>query len=196
MSQNKLIIGLAGKAGSGKDTVACEWRRKKRGLGLVGFADPLKEAAKAIFGLNTTQVYHPTAKNRIDSYWAMTPRDIMQRLGTECCRQHFGDDIWVKSAYRRVKRTPYTTLVFTDVRFPNEAQAIQEWGGYLVKVVRPGYESPLTVEQQNHPSETALDKWQDWDAILVNGGSLRELVLPVDEVLTALTVLHKEGRGS
>lgn len=192
MIDDKLIIGLAGKAGSGKDTVADRWSTTAP-FGRVPFTEPLKDAMRVIFGLTQAQLYTEEGKNAVDKFWDASPRELLQKFGTDCCRQSFRDDIWVRSAERRIAGLPFDNIVITDVRFINEAEAIKSWDGYLVKVDRPGY-SRLTEEQQQHESETALDDWAEWDAVISNEGSLEELVEKASEVLETLKARHKEAK--
>lgn len=109
-------------------------------------------------------------------------RRLLQAHGV-AIREHVGADIWVEAAMRRVadvqgpwhlggtyldgEEGPVESLegmpvVVTDVRFPNEADAIEAAGGVLVRIIRPG----LTDADQ-HVSETALDyrpvSWTVWN---------------------------------
>jgi hypothetical protein len=59
-------------------------------------------------------------------------------------------------------------VAITDVRFPNEAVAIKRAGGTLVKINRPD------VAVLEHPSEHALDDWDQWDLVIDNDGTLEE----------------------
>jgi hypothetical protein len=63
----------------------------------------------------------------------------------------------------------YPNWVITDVRFPNEAEAIKKRGGKVISVVRPGH-----MDTGNHPSETALDGY-NFDYVMYNDGSLESL---------------------
>ena len=60
-------------------------------------------------------------------------------------------------------------VVVTDVRFPNEADLIDEFGGHTVRVLRPSAEVDDT-----HPSETALDHYPV-DLTIENVGTLEDL---------------------
>lgn len=79
-------------------------------------------------------------------------RQLLQRLGTEAGRGVLGEDIWVRTAMTNLKYEE--SYVFTDVRFPNEADAIIHQGGRLWKMERSG-----TAAINGHPSETALDDY-------------------------------------
>jgi hypothetical protein len=167
-----MIIGFSGYARSGKDTAASAlpggFRRR-------AFADKLKEAARVIFGLNDIQLYG-ALKEKPDAYWNKTPREIMQLLGTECLRKGFADDVWIRALFLCI--SDYD-IAITDVRFPNEAKAIKERGGIVVRVVRPGVgPTPRPWWKfwapKPHASETALDDWS-FDDVLINDGTLEDL---------------------
>jgi hypothetical protein len=170
------IIGLGFKARSGKDTVA-GILEKRFGFHRLAFADPLKAAARELFGLDLSQL-HGERKEVQDEFWGVTPRNLLQRLGTEAMRREFGDDFWIRAARRRIDTTtqnvgrPWAWVV-TDVRFRNEAEAIKAWGGVVWRVDRPGAGANGGVAR--HPSETELEEWDGWDAIVENAGTLDDL---------------------
>ena len=105
-------------------------------------------------------------------------REFLQDLGTNAVRDVMHDNAWVNalmSEYRPdcINQTIYCSedqdvrchkgfsygcypnWIITDCRFPNEAEAVKERGGIVVRVVRPGV-GPVNA----HPSETALDDWK------------------------------------
>jgi hypothetical protein len=92
-------------------------------------------------------------------------------MGTEVGRDMFGDNFWVDQALREVQDDDLA--VFTDCRFPNEAQAIKDRGGVVWRVERPGF-GPVN----GHASETSLDDW-DFDGIIQNNGTLDDLTYKV-----------------
>lgn len=164
-----MIIGLSGRAGSGKDTVGL-WYQEKHGFVCRAFADPLKEAAAAIFHLSEEQLYGKE-KEVVDPFWGKSPRKILQLLGTDCVRRVIDDDVWIKSMERCIDGLTHDDgrhVVITDVRFPNEADAIRSWGGQVWRVVRPGVS-----DVEAHVSETALDNYR-FDRVLINSGTLAE----------------------
>lgn len=171
-----MIIGLAGYAQSGKDTVA-EILVRRFGYQRVAFADPIREFCYDF--------------NPIVGYTANEPkflRDVVDRDGWELAKKNpqvrhtlqavgvsarkvFGENFWVDRALR--KTDIYGKWVITDVRFRNEANAI--WNlpalapGQVWRVERPG-----VTAVNNHISETQLDDYP-FDYIIVNGGSLEDL---------------------
>ncbi len=165
------IIGLAGSAGSGKDTVAVMILDQVSGASLA-FADPLREAARAIFGLTELQMTDRVLKEQVVPYWGLSPRQILQRLGTECVREQFGYDTWLKRARLRLEALQDSSAgvaVFTDVRFPNEAQWVRDQGGVVVRIHRGRIDVVAA-----HASEQALpDGLVDFE--LSNSAGLVEL---------------------
>lgn len=150
-----MIIGLTGKSGAGKDTAAA-YLVRHHGFGRIAFADKLKHAAREIFGFNHDQL-HGDQREVVDPYWGVTPRSVLQLLGTECVRDGFagtavGKDIWVRAALRDLM--PGQNLVFTDVRFCNEAKRLTDIGGKIVRIVRP-----CLVPGSPHQSESEMDSY-------------------------------------
>lgn len=142
----KRIIGIVGFIGSGKDTVA-DFLVENYGYTRDSFAAPLKDAAASVFGWDRALLEGSTPesrswRNQIDSWWAnrlgiphITPRWVLQHWGTEVLREGFHDDIWIASLERRFIQSK-NDIVISDVRFPNEMQAIRNVGGTLIRVVR------------------------------------------------------------
>jgi hypothetical protein len=63
----------------------------------------------------------------------MTPRMLMQMLGTEFGRDMVHPNLWVNALMNEYKRQKW---LVTDVRFFNEAKAIKDRGGILIRVNR------------------------------------------------------------
>lgn len=176
-----MLIGLGYKARSGKDTVARHLRDYHR-FTHTWFAQPLKAAVEQLFGLSREQTYGDL-KEVPDAFWQDTPRNILQRFGTECMRKGYRDDFWVKVMQRKIYSWKPTIedVVISDVRFPNEAQAVKDWDGQLWLIDRPG-----NAGAGPHASETALDGWKGWDHVIVNDGAIGQLLDEVDELMERL----------
>ncbi len=170
-----MIIGLTGKKGSGKDSLGLAMENV--GYIPIAFAENLKEAAKLIYGLKDEQVYGDIkAKETVDERWGMTPREIMQKLGTEVAR-NIHPETWVRSCMMQVddsgkEMNKVLKWVITDCRFPNEAKAIRDRGGLVVKIIRPEADTGF---REEHASETEIDKINP-DIVVYNDGELRNLV--------------------
>ena len=147
-----MIVGVTGKKGHGKDTVGLFLQ--EQGFKRTAFAQNLKIAAMQIFQLAPQQVFGPISiKEAEDPRWGMTPREIMQKLGTEVGR-NIHPDVWVKGTMLALEKENARNVVITDVRFLNEANAVKEAGGIILRVIRPGFG---TDEHNEHASETEMD---------------------------------------
>jgi hypothetical protein len=177
----RLILAFGHKRRRGKDTASFYAKEYleyvSRACVHEFFAKPLKEGlGRLVLGLTEAQLYG-SQKHEVDPFWDATPRHLLQQLGTEVMRQSFRDDIWCKALERKVLATTGVHFVISDMRFPNEAETIRRLGGKLIRVDRdiPSDEADF------HLSETALDDWTDWDAVLDNSGSIGEMALLVQE---------------
>ena len=95
----------------------------------------------------------------------MTGREVLQFVGTEIFRKMYGN-VWADSTLRRIISEDSQFAVITDVRFPNEVEAIKKAGGKVLRLTRNGEHKDV------HVSETALDQdkydWSNFDAVLDN----------------------------
>ena len=174
MKTSQLIIGVGYRMGVGKDEVANQLCR--RGYKVLRFADALKEAACTIFGWKRSDLEDLNFKMTVDEFWGETPRALLQRMGTEAMRNNIRDDVWIQALRRRITASGAERIVIPDVRFVNEAEAVKSWGGYVLKVTRPGFEAPgITQAQAKHSSETEMDAYDAWDGHMVNSGTIAEL---------------------
>lgn len=171
------IIGFSGRAGSGKNTAA-EALIRDYGAYPAAFADELKRIARRVWGLSETQT-DGHLKEVVDERWGLTPRQIMQRLGTEVGRA-VHPDTWVRYLLdRRLARDlfpPAMLAVITDVRFPNECEAIRNLGGIVIRIERPGLAG-----DDSHASEKAINLLVV-DHVVVNDGTIADLHRKVLEV--------------
>ncbi len=187
-----MLIGLHGKAQSGKSTVA--EHLFKHGFDEMTFAYPLKELVVDLFDLSWDQVIDEELKEKIDLRYGMSPRRMLQYLGTDVFRQMY-PDIWIDHLIRRTKRLkklsengPDVRLVVSDVRFKNEKEAIEKEGGHVWKIVRgnnPGSASGI----QGHASECDLDSVPDsgFSAVLVaESGDIEGLLGKADQEVSRL----------
>ena len=89
----------------------------------------------------------------------MTNRELMQKFG-DLTRQ-IDPDIWIKLALD-INNVNTDVLIITDVRFKNEAKAIKDKGGILIRI-----ESDRSSED-NHISEIDLDSYNIFDFGIIN----------------------------
>lgn len=143
--KSKSLIGICGQIGSGKDTAGdylVNFHEFKR----MSFASTLKDAVASIFGWDRELLEGRTKASRewreeIDPWWSnrlgrdITPRWILQQWGTEVCRNGFHNDIWIASLENQLRKTT-DNVVVTDLRFPNEIEAIRRAGGRVIRICR------------------------------------------------------------
>lgn len=142
-----MIVGILGNIGSGKDTVA-EMLIQDYGFYRVSFAGTLKDACASIFSWDRDALEGIDSESRkwresIDTWWAerlgiphLTPRWVLQNIGTDVMRTHFHPDIWIASAEKKMHDVG-GNIVISDVRFPNEIISIHnQTGGCIWRVIR------------------------------------------------------------
>ena len=130
------LIGIAGPARAGKDTVA-QYVCTNLLYRHYWFAKPLKEAARHMFGLSNRQLYGDLKEVK-DKRWKKSPRKILQTLGTEVARDMFHKNIWILRAEQEFINCDRRGMVISDVRYENEAKWIRKMGGVIVHVRRKG----------------------------------------------------------
>lgn len=178
-----VILGLAGPARSGKDSVA-EHMALKHGMGAnklvmtYALADPIRKAAAAMFGLD---YFEFTGENPdrevVNDFWGISPRVMLQKLGTECGREVFRQDIWLKRAELELAHAEAggaEVFVISDIRFENEADWIRKQGGFIWHINRPS-----VMSEDSHVSENGI-KVDETDYIVMNTGDLPWLFNAVD----------------
>jgi rhodanese-related sulfurtransferase len=187
-----MIIGLVGYIGSGKGTVG-DILVREHGYTKFAFADALKDATATIFTwprglLEGDSDASRNFRETVDPWWSdklgyeVTPRLILQKMGTEACRHGIADNIWIAALEKRIHG--YQDVVISDVRFPNEVDFVRSAGGVIIRVKRG--EEPTDEElSKMHISETA---WKDCklDATLWNESTIEELREGTNKVLTFL----------
>lgn len=199
------IIGISGKIGCGKTTLADLLGQELRWSLRVSFAELVKAEASEAFGFPLAWCYsalgkamrvrisaeHPLWKKAIASkalYEALllegapTVRELLQWWGTDYRRAQ-NPDYWLwamERALSEAREAGAEHVLIDDVRFPNEAHMIQGRRGGLVVRLDP-YPGWQPGPYAGHASETALDDYQDFD--LRRRPLLGELPLLVDEVV-------------
>lgn len=168
------VICISGKAQHGKDTTAgfmkdfLEFEGKK--VLIAHYGDLVKYVCKTFFDWNGE-------KDEVG-------RTLLQRVGTDAIRAQ-DETYWARFIKNILKFFPdeWDYVLIPDCRFPNEIEYLDVWGFDVthLRVVRENFVSPLTEEQQKHPSETALDEYGQ-DILLINRGDLADLQYAVKEL--------------
>lgn len=111
-----------------------------------------------------------------------SPRHAMQTLGTEWGRNCIAEDIWVRLALSKAEAimAQGRSVVFDDLRYINEADALRNAGGKIARVVRAGYAPTGT-----HASEGQLDSYRP-DFTIINDSTLKVLEIEAQILMREL----------
>lgn len=174
------LIGITGKAGAGKDTVA-DYLKAVANFKAVAFATPIRSALKAIFGFEDALFMHPYKEVVLEEY-GKSPRQMMQTLGTDWARNLVNRDLWLILAGKKAAdyhRLGYNVAI-TDLRFENEAEYIRKIGGVVWHVDRQSAGTPHA-----HASEAGV-AYVDGDVRIDNNSTIARLYEQVDYQLSIL----------
>jgi hypothetical protein len=177
------IIGLAGKARSGKNTVA-DYLTTTYGFEQVALAGPIKAMLWAGLGLPECEFQATEQKEEIIPWYGVSYRRLAQTLGTEWGRAQ-NPDLWLIIARREIeglRDQGCPGVAITDVRFDNEAEMIRRIGGQVWHIRRDAASKALPEATQAHASEQGV-RLAGEDAILLNDADLQYLYRTVDRNL-------------
>ena len=124
----------------------------------------------------------PVGELNIELNEPRSPRWVTQRWGTEYRRMRYGDDYWAKQGCAQASGPG--NFAFTDVRMPNEPEALSRINAVLVRIIRLGTEVPYT--GQEHPSEISLLHTPVFKTITNLDGDFEGLYRQVDSLFTHL----------
>ena len=184
------IIGLCGNKGSGKDTFA-NYLVKTEGYIKVAFADYIREALKILFDWNEDN-FTQELKEKNDEYWKVSPRKMMQELGTEFLRFHcanlmsqdfnlpngdsYSSSFHIKRLNKDInkffKDNNDVKIIISDIRFQDEVDYVKKIGGTVIKINRE-------LEKNNfstHASEIHIDNLKSIDINLMNDQNLSHYI--------------------
>lgn len=187
------LILLVGKKRSGKDTIADYL--VKTGWIKVSFAGYLKRGLQILFGLSDQQLWGDS-KEEIDQNWGVSPRWLMQTIGTDVLRDKMGsnlsqDVIIDKKTYKfsyHIKRLNQQVtklleqnknVVVSDARFQDEIEWGRLLGGKIIKIIRQDLKSN---QYSEHKSED-IDTLKNIDLTLYNNSTIKSLYNKVQQIL-------------
>lgn len=186
-----MIIGILGNKGHGKDTISDHLVSKYQ-FHKKAFGNPLKEICQTLFGFSHDQLYG-NRKEITDKYWGITPRKVMQFVGTDLFRNKMNElipgishNFWLECMRRQSGK--YDRLVISDVRFQNEVDFIHEMNGIVIKVERGNKEI-----KDNHTSESEIRQIVNYDFYVENNSDLHTLYSKVDNLCQQLKILPVES---
>ena len=161
------VVLISGKAQNGKDTFASILNEQLKNDGkrvlITHYADLLKYICRNYFGW--------------DGNKDERGRQMLQYVGTDVIRKQ-NPSLWVDFVAMMLGyfHENWDYVIIPDCRFPNEVSTMVDNGFDVVhvRITRPDFISPLTEEQQKHPSEIALDDTAP-DYYIENKGTLKDL---------------------
>ncbi len=179
------LIGLYSPSpGCGKSTAARFLQ--SQGFDVVSFAAPLRSMVFSLLldlGYSSGEAFTllHDRKEEVLPALGVSTRHLLRTLGTEWGRSCVHPELWLMSFRSRL--AGLQLVVVDDVRFPNEAQLIQQLGGEVWKVLRPGQDRPA-----EHSSDGGLEDWDGFARTIDNSSGLEALKGQVFAGLNAITV--------
>ncbi|UCV26715.1 deoxynucleotide monophosphate kinase family protein [Ferribacterium limneticum] len=177
-----MLIGITGKALSGKDTFAEILFRNYNFLPMA-FAVPLKQAAAAAYGIDLAHFHSQEGKKQYHEVWKETNRVLLQDFGELMC-ERYGAGFWIRRwliDYAGFSNTD--DVVVSDVRKDVEAETIRDLGGLIVHLERDG--AGLSGKEAAHKTEQGVTK-QAGDVVIWNNGTLHDLARQADRAVAIL----------
>lgn len=213
-----MIIGLSGKIGVGKTTLAHLLERRLVGMGYsvlcTSFGYTLKLLVSGAYQIPKEVLFDQKKKEVPISLSALpthllagyilpeweergevTPREIMQWYATEFVRKE-SPDFWVERTAEdiiqwEVKQKGKHIAIIDDVRFPNELKYVRANGLCFRLLPYPEWEEG---KYANHASETALDA-EKWDERFVLAAEYGRLEKEVEKVMQVFNGCQIKKRG-
>jgi len=175
MPNEQKVVGILGRAGAGKDTLAdffvdCGYRN-------IAVADPIKEIAWLLYGIPENELWGPSQDKTERS------RKAMQMIGTGIRNED--PDVWIETLCKRVMLHAPLPIVIPDLRLPLEVHAIKtRFPGSLILKLDRAYTNKYGAD---HVTETSIDEvYQPYiDYVLSNTGELDDLKAMFSYVMEA-----------
>ncbi len=185
------VIGICGFQGSGKDTIG-DILVSKYGYTRLSFASILKDIVAILFDWDRNMLEGNTPEYRaqreiVDEWWSkqlnmpnLTPRWVLQQMGTDVMRTHFHNDIWIIALKRKMLK--YDKVVITDCRFENEISMLKSMDATIIHVIRGNLPTWFDNVQQGenppidlHPSEWKWIPFIKSCKVIHNDGTIDDL---------------------
>jgi hypothetical protein len=182
-----LRIAFTGLAGAGKSTATAHIEDALT----FSFAAPLKQVIEFVFGLDHALVTVPELKTTVIPHLGVTPRQLLQVVGTELFRdalmvklpalQLKGDSIWIHKMLETLEEHKDAPIILIDdLRFENEADALRKLGFRLVKIVRNESSVAAAAGAAGaHASEHGCS----FDEVIFNNGTRKEFEAEIDALV-------------
>lgn len=174
------LIGITGRIGSGKTTAAM-YMCERYGFARHRFASPLKAMLHCL-GLTPLHTDGELREKPCKILGGMTPRYAMQTLGTEWGRDLVSKTLWVDAWKATMPQN--IPVVVDDVRFANEAEAVYEMGGTVIRIDRPEGATYDVHMVGKHASEDLEFSVFEYNRV-INDGTIYDLECIIGEIALA-----------
>ena len=195
-----MLVGIIGKAGSGKDTFAVMlaealFKLTRQRYVLIAYAHELKIRIQKDFDMSYEQLWgdekekpdlryvkrlEGLSSNPAD-YWS--PREILQSYA-EFYRS-INTNFWVDYVADLIDDKEYNNVILTDVRYVNEAGSVVDRNGKLIRVVRDD-SKVKPIHGLDHISEVSLDNYTNVDFVIDNNNTIEDLKHSASKTAEAL----------
>ena len=116
-----------------------------------------------------------------------TPRILLQQIGTDLFRNQLHPNTWVNATFANYQNDNW---IITDMRFPNELEAVKKHNGITIRINRGLVErTGKMIQEPEHISETALDN-AEFDYVIENDCTIDDLIEKVREILIKENIIN------
>ena len=171
--KNPKIIILSGQAQSGKNETANiikeYYENKNKKTVILAYAKYLKDYAKEIINWDLKE--------------ETKPRELLQQLGVELIKNQIDENMLINRIKEDIKVYEYffDVIIIADARFESEIEEIRNKNTTVIKI--EGKENNLTQTQKNHITETALNNYNNYDYIIENKKTKKELKEQIEKIM-------------
>lgn len=179
-----LLLALSGHAGAGKDSAAT-YLEDQYAFAVIAFAEPLLDMLGGLLphaDVDGAWLIERSLKELPMPVLGKSYRTLARTLGDAL--RAIDPEFFVRIAVHRVRQAldQGSNVVVTDVRYPNEAAALEQMGAHAVRVFRPAAHRPELVP---HSSEAHVDTLA-FQTLINNGGSRVAFYDQLDELMVQL----------
>lgn len=164
-----MIIGLSGKMGTGKSTLASHLMNKESDSKIVKVAGLLYELQDMVYDKLGLKLQGDK------------DRELLIALGM--WGRDKDSNFWIDKAISQAKNSTEKLIIMDDIRFPNEALAVEQAGGLLIRIQGEQRGDNLTPESMNSITETALDNY-NFKHIIDNSFSIEYTIAQLEKIIT------------
>lgn len=171
--KNPKIIILSGQAQSGKNETANiikeYYENKNKKTVILAYAKYLKDYAKEIINWDLKE--------------ETKPRELLQQLGVELIKNQIDENMLINRIKEDIKVYEYffDVIIISDARFESEIEEIRNKNTTVIKI--EGKENNLTQDQKKHITETALNNYNNYDYIIENKKTKKELKEQIEKIM-------------